>query len=154
MQIHIFMQILYSLCRYFTMYVDTLQFLQILHSLCRYFAVYVDASQCMQMLYNFLQILHSLCRYFTIYVDTSQSGLFSISSRIIKTAGQLVESLRYKPVGRGFHSRLCHWKFSFTQSFRPRYGLGVDSASNRNEYQEYFPVGKGCRCVGLTNLPP
>jgi len=25
-----------------------------------------------------------------------------------------------------------------TQSFRPHYGLGVDSVSNRNEYQEYF----------------
>ena len=24
------------------------------------------------------------------------------------------------------------------KSFRSRYGLGVDSASNRNEYQEYF----------------
>jgi hypothetical protein len=32
--------------------------------------------------------------------------------------------------------------------------LGVDSASNRNEYQEYFLVGKGDRSVGLTTLPP
>jgi len=39
-------------------------------------------------------------------------------------------------------------------SFRPHYGPGVDSASNRNEYQEYFLGGKGGRCVGLTNLPP
>jgi len=37
-------------------------------------------------------------------------------------------------------------------SFRPQYGPGVDSASNRNEYQEYFLVGNG-RCVSLTNLP-
>jgi len=28
------------------------------------------------------------------------------------------------------------------KSFRSRYGLGVDSASNRNEYQEYFLVVK------------
>jgi hypothetical protein len=27
---------------------------------------------------------------------------------------------------------------------------GVDLASNRNEYQEYFLGGKGGRCVGLT----
>jgi len=33
---------------------------------------------------------------------------------------------------------LCHWNFSLTQSFRPHYGPGVDSASKRNEYQEYF----------------
>jgi hypothetical protein len=39
---------------------------------------------------------------------------------------QLVEALRYKPTGHGFDSR-CHWT-----------GPGVDSASNRNEYQEYF----------------
>ena len=31
--------------------------------------------------------------------------------------------------------------------------LGVDSASNRNEYQEYFLGAKGGRCVGLTTLP-
>jgi hypothetical protein len=48
---------------------------------------------------------------------------------------QLVEVLRYKPEGRGFDWR---WNFSLTLSFRPHYGLGVDSASNRNEYQEYF----------------
>jgi len=30
---------------------------------------------------------------------------------------------------------------------------GVDSASNRNEYQGHFPGGKGGRCVRLTTLP-
>jgi hypothetical protein len=30
----------------------------------------------------------------------------------------------------------------------------VDSASNRNEYQEYFLEGKGGQYVGLTTLPP
>jgi hypothetical protein len=30
----------------------------------------------------------------------------------------------------------------------------VDSASNRNEYQEYFLGGKGIGCIGLTILPP
>ena len=51
---------------------------------------------------------------------------------------QFVEALRYKPEGRGFDSRWCHWNFLLTQSFRPHYGPGVDSTSNRNEYQEYF----------------
>jgi len=36
------------------------------------------------------------------------------------------------------------------KSFRSHYGPGVDSASNRNEYQEYFLGGKGGRCVRLT----
>jgi len=51
---------------------------------------------------------------------------------------QLVEPLRYKTKDRGFDSRCCHLNFSLTKSFRPRYRPGVDSASNRNEYQEYF----------------
>ena len=40
------------------------------------------------------------------------------------------------------------------KSFRSHYGPGVDSTSNRNEYQEYFLGGKGGRCVRLTTLPP
>ena len=31
---------------------------------------------------------------------------------------------------------------------------GVNSASNKNEYQEYILWGKGGRCVRLTTLPP
>ena len=40
------------------------------------------------------------------------------------------------------------------KSFRSHYGPGIDSASNRNEYQEYFVWGKGSRCLRLTTLPP
>jgi hypothetical protein len=46
---------------------------------------------------------------------------------------QLVEALRYKPEGRGFDSQWCNWNFSLTY-----YGPGVDSASSKNEYHEYF----------------
>jgi len=67
---------------------------------------------------------------------------------------QLVEALRYKSEGRGFDSRWCQWNFSLTYSFRLQYGTGVDSASNRNEYQEHFLGGKGGWCVGLTTLSP
>ena len=42
----------------------------------------------------------------------------------------------------------------YWQSFRPNNCSAVDSASNRNEYQEYFLGDKGGRCVGLTTLPP
>jgi hypothetical protein len=37
--------------------------------------------------------------------------------------------------------------------FRLHYGSGIDSASNRNDYQGYLLQGKGGRCEGLTNLP-
>jgi len=36
------------------------------------------------------------------------------------------------------------------KSFQLHYGPGVDSASNRNEYQEYFLGVKSSRCVRLT----
>ena len=39
------------------------------------------------------------------------------------------------------------------KSFRSHYGPGVDTASNRNEYQEYFLGVKSGRCVRLTSLP-
>ena len=35
-----------------------------------------------------------------------------------------------------------------------KYGRGIDSSSNRNEYGEYFLGSKGSRCVRLTILPP
>ena len=60
---------------------------------------------------------------------------------------QLVEAPRYKSEGRGFDSRWCHWNFSLT-SFRPRYGPGVDPASNLNEYQEYFLGVKAVSAYG------
>jgi hypothetical protein len=39
------------------------------------------------------------------------------------------------------------------ETFRPHFGPWIDSASNRNEYPEYFLGGKGGRCLGLTTLP-
>jgi hypothetical protein len=66
---------------------------------------------------------------------------------------RMVEPLRCNPEGRGFDSRWSHWDFSVT-SFRPHYDLGIDSSSNRNEYQEYFVGGKGGWCLGLTTFPP
>ena len=44
--------------------------------------------------------------------------------------------------------------FIYIKSVRSHYGPGVDSASDRNEYQEHFFGGKGGRCVRLTTLPP
>jgi len=61
-------------------------------------------------------------------------------------------------VGRDTALRAGRSRFRFPMvsltSFRPHYSPGVDSASNRNEYQEYFLGSKGGRCVGLTSLAP
>jgi hypothetical protein len=40
------------------------------------------------------------------------------------------------------------------KSFRSHYGPGIDTACNRNEYQDYFLGVKSGRCVRLTILPP
>jgi len=66
----------------------------------------------------------------------------------------LLEALHYKPEGLGFFSRCRHWNCSLIYSYQPLYGPGVDSVSERNEYQEYFLEGKGGRCLRLTTLPP
>jgi hypothetical protein len=71
---------------------------------------------------------------------TSKVGITSTLTPVHETSleargGAVVEALRYKPEGHGIDSRWCHRNVSLT-SFRPHYGPGVDSASNRNEYQE------------------
>ena len=53
---------------------------------------------------------------------------------------KLVESLRYKPEGRGFDSPWRHLNFSLTLS-----------ACNKNEYQEYF-LGEGGAVFRANNL--
>jgi len=51
----------------------------------------------------------------------------------------------YKLEGHGFDSQWCHWNFSLTSSFHPHYDPELYSASNRNEYKEYF---LGVRAAG------
>jgi len=48
---------------------------------------------------------------FKTFMSLYESSLHIHSSRGYLVA-QLVEALRYKPEGRGFNSRLCHWHFS------------------------------------------
>jgi len=66
---------------------------------------------------------------------------------------QLVEALRYKPEGRGFDSRWCHWIFHWHNPSGRTVALGstqpLTEMSTRN-----VSWGKGGRCVGLTALPP
>jgi hypothetical protein len=75
------------------------------------------------------------------------------SHKAVQKANVNLVSLRYKPLGRGFDSRYCHWNFSLTQFFWPHYGPGIDSASNNNSVPGIFPGGKGGRYVGLAILP-
>jgi len=51
-----------------------------------------------------------------------------------------------------FRYRMMSPELSLTWSFWPHYDPGVDSASNRNYYEEYFLREKGGRCLELTTL--
>ena len=78
--------------------------------------------------------------YFNIYVGTAVAQWLRCCATNQKVAGSIPACVS------GF--------FIEVKSFRSHYGPGVDSASNRNEYQEYFLRGKGGRCLRLTTLPP
>jgi hypothetical protein len=60
---------------------------------------------------------------------------------------QLVEALRHKR-GGGVRLPMVSLEFSIGTILPVAKRPGVDSASNRNEYQEYFLRGKGGRCLG------
>jgi hypothetical protein len=73
-------------------------------------------------------------------MDTLHEDLytFMIIYCLEHAVAQLVEVLCFMLEGRRFDSRWCHWNFSLIYSFWLHYSPGVDSASNRNEYQGFF----------------
>jgi len=88
-------------------------------------------------------------------VQPVQTTFLSISRRIWGTA--VAQWLRCCATNRKVACFIPDGVSGFfinIKSFRSHYGPGVDSASNRNEYRDYFLVGKDGRCVRLTTLPP
>ena len=58
---------------------------------------------------------------------------------IVDRGSTVVKVLCYKSEGRSFDSSRCQCFFFIDiKSFRSHYGPGVDSASNRIDYQKYF----------------
>jgi len=77
--------------------------------------------------YNLPAVLFNICmKYNKLPISLGDCG------------STVVNVLCYKSEGRWFDPRWCHWNFSLTYSFQSHYSPGVDSASNRNEYQEHF----------------
>ena len=62
----------------------------------------------------------------------------AIQQTIRDRRSTVVNVLCYKSEGRWFDPSWCQWIFIYIKSFGSHYGPGVDSASNRNDYQEYF----------------
>ena len=61
-----------------------------------------------------------------------------VRARFGDRGGTVVKVLCYKSEGHWFDPSWCPGFFIDIKSFRLHYGPGVYSASNRNEYQEYF----------------
>jgi hypothetical protein len=85
-----------------------------------------------------------------------------IACMVTPAVAQLVEALRYKPEGRGFDSRLCHWNFSFlpgrtmtlgsTQPIRDMSTRNISwgvKAAGYLEIGESYPPGTLRACPGL-----
>jgi hypothetical protein len=72
-----------------------------------------------------------------------------------ETRSDMVEAMRSDMV-----EAMCYKPECFVLNSRSRLGFLIDiillvnSASNRNEYQEYFLQVKGGQCIELTTLPP
>jgi hypothetical protein len=75
-----------------------------------------------------------------------------------ESTGIMVEALCYKPINRGFETRLGEWFLSIYLILLAGLGPGVYSASNRNEYQKQKNNVSGGQSSGrrvrLTTLPP
>ena len=72
-----------------------------------------------------------------------RTGPYLLPLLIVLSSGTVVQHAIWN-----CHPVLCGF-FIDIKSFQSHYGPGVDSASNRNEYQEYLLGGKGGRCVRL-----
>jgi hypothetical protein len=68
---------------------------------------------------------------------------------------QLVEELRYKPEVGGFGSLSFRWDLFMDLNLPAAlWPWEVDTASNRNEYQEYsVGVGRGVKVAGACGCP-
>ena len=78
----------------------------------------------------------------------------SVCFPVVGIVSENKHKLHAYSIGRSLvRSQLVSLEFFIDiKSFRSHYGPGVDSASNRNEYQEHFLRGKCGRCVRLTTF--
>ena len=91
------------------------------------------------MTYSVRSVLKIVCCYQSCLLPTdAQENYFQRSIKIYVRGGTVVKVPCYKSEGRWFDPSWCHWNFSLTKPIRSHYGPGVDLASNRNEYEEYF----------------
>ena len=93
-------------------------------------------------------------RRYTICMQKFWSGILKGRSLLEESVGERGGAVGWSTALQPTRLRVRFPMASMTQPFRPHYDPGIDSASIRNEYQEYFLEDKGGRCVDVTNLPP
>jgi len=95
-------------------------------------------------IYIYIYILRSyygnMCIYIYIYIYTLWVAAVAQWLKCCVTDRKVAGSIPDGVIGI----------FIDIKSFRSHYGPGVDTASNRNEFQEHFLESKGGRCVKLT----
>jgi hypothetical protein len=64
----------------------------------------------------------------------------------------VVQTLHYKPEGRGIDSRWCHWNFLWHNPSGRTMTLGSTQPPTEMSTR-YISWGKGGRCVGLKTFP-
>ena len=125
---------------------------------------YLFREFCIRILGSF-RVLHRLASklqftvftYFHLPPSTPKSFCWSVC---YQSAFKILTGVRDDTVvgGTALRARSSQVRFPigltgiFTVYFQPRYGTGVDSASNKSECKEYLLAGKGGRCVGLKIL--
>jgi len=102
------------------------------------------------------------CRNKQLFIPVSSVSLFSYAI-LLPSWSCLILITKNNTCNQWLRCRATNWKFAGSipdgvngffidiKSFRSHHGPGVDSASNRNGYQEYFLGVKSSRCVRLTN---
>ena len=98
----------------------------------------------------FISVICSSC--FGWYLHPSSGAHITVSTVTVSIMPDTVDRGAVLQIGRSLvRSQLVSLEFFIKIiSFQSQYGPEVHSASNRNEYQEYFLGGKGGRCVSLT----
>ena len=100
----------------------------LLYTIClKYFSFQEELSEIWWKMYMGLHIKHSLLSFFntTFVFSSDRSGtVVKCCATNLKVAGSIPASV--------------NWFFVDIKSFRSHYGPWFDSASSRNEYQEYF----------------
>ena len=74
--------------------------------------IYKKGDRMIYSNYRPITLLNVANKIFTILINNRLSSM--VESKLRVRDGVVVKALRYKPAGRGFVSRWCHWNFSVT----------------------------------------